>query len=519
MLRRSPNSIVSLDPEIERTCRRLRKETRERKEQIRDHIREKKEEECIEKDPRRGLDFDNNMDPNVNIEREEPMNLGQERVGGNIEVNQPRPGRSIKDVNRDESDATMDRLQNSFPDFNIDFEVRGPLIANLPKFYGLPGENPHLHITALMMHCRTMKPRAISIEDCVWKVFHLSLEKKALEWFQNLPRFVDDPYASWKILRRAFLDQFYPATKSSGAKKEIAAAYQDSTESFFDFWNRYQDMLTACPNHGFPKKELVEYFVNGLCTQDSTMLDAAANGCIYDMEEERAWDLIRTIALNRKHKSQREIQGVKAMESSSSGSDPLLEKLARDLDKLNVKVSNDFEKLSTEVKNLQVSKPSLPQTSPCLALVAPSCTICNSSMHTAQNCQHQPEEVSAMYQTGPGLYQKRDPYSKTYNPGWQDHPNFKWGGNQGVGSSNQGNFQNKTTTLVPIEQGNTSSQFDELKQLMLMGFNEQNSKSDLMMKGIMATDSKVNNISSEVKAKYDNLSTFVTQLSNTMSDK
>ena len=98
------------------------------------------------------------MDPNVNIEIEEPMNLGQERlVDNNNGINWPRPGRSIKDVNQEESDATMDRLQNAFPDFNIDFEVHGPLIANLPKFYGLSGENPHLHITALMMHSRTMK--------------------------------------------------------------------------------------------------------------------------------------------------------------------------------------------------------------------------------------------------------------------------------------------------------------------------------------------------------------------------
>ncbi|MED6179162.1 hypothetical protein PIB30_114562, partial [Stylosanthes scabra] len=24
-----------------------------------------------------------------------------------------------------------------------------------------------------------------------------------------------------------------------------------------------------------------------------------------------------------------------------------------------------------------------------------------------------------------------DPHSNTYNPGWRNHPNFSWGGNQG----------------------------------------------------------------------------------------
>ncbi|MED6203000.1 hypothetical protein PIB30_111211, partial [Stylosanthes scabra] len=26
---------------------------------------------------------------------------------------------------------------------------------------------------------------------------------------------------------------------------------------------------------------------------------------------------------------------------------------------------------------------------------------------------------------------QNDPYSNTYNPGWRNHPNFSWGGNQG----------------------------------------------------------------------------------------
>ena len=32
---------------------------------------------------------------------------------------------------------------------------------------------------------------------------------------------------------------------------------------------------------------------------------------------------------------------------------------------------------------------------------------------------------------------KYDPYSSTYNPGWRDHPNFKWGrgSNQATNSS------------------------------------------------------------------------------------
>ncbi|KAA3470251.1 hypothetical protein EPI10_015978 [Gossypium australe] len=34
-----------------------------------------------------------------------------------------------------------------------------------------------------------------------------------------------------------------------------------------------------------------------------------------------------------------------------------------------------------------------------------------------------------------------NPYSYTYNPGWKDHPNLRWRGNQGSGNILQ-NFPN-----------------------------------------------------------------------------
>ncbi|MED6126120.1 hypothetical protein PIB30_075292, partial [Stylosanthes scabra] len=32
-----------------------------------------------------------------------------------------------------------------------------------------------------------------------------------------------------------------------------------------------------------------------------------------------------------------------------------------------------------------------------------------------------------------------DPHSKTYNPGWRNHPNFGWGGNQGQRNNSYNN--------------------------------------------------------------------------------
>ena len=60
-----------------------------------------------------------------------------------------------------------------------------------------------------------------------------------------------------------------------------------------------------------------------------------------------------------------------------------------------------------------------------MALVASSCDHCGSPMHLSSDCPSQ-AEMAAMYNNARPRA-KYDPYSSTYNPGWRDHPNFKWG--------------------------------------------------------------------------------------------
>ncbi|MED6188595.1 hypothetical protein PIB30_087387 [Stylosanthes scabra] len=38
-----------------------------------------------------------------------------------------------------------------------------------------------------------------------------------------------------------------------------------------------------------------------------------------------------------------------------------------------------------------------------------------------------------------------DPYSQTFNPGWRNHPNFRWGGQGNQGQTPYNNFQQQQT--------------------------------------------------------------------------
>ena len=49
--------------------------------------------------------------------------------------------------------------------------------------------------------------------------------------------------------------------------------------------------------------------------------------------------------------------------------------------------------------------------------------------HLMEQCPSNPESVNYIGNFNRG---QNNPYSNSYNPGWRNHPNFSWGGNQGV---------------------------------------------------------------------------------------
>ncbi|KAL7617558.1 hypothetical protein Lser_V15G01562 [Lactuca serriola] len=55
------------------------------------------------------------------------------------------------------------------------------------------------------------------------------------------------------------------------------------------------------------------------------------------------------------------------------------------------------------------------------------CAVCQ-GVHDYSECPQNPESVFFMDRQN--FPRQNNPYSKTYNPGWRNHPNFSWGGQQ-----------------------------------------------------------------------------------------
>ncbi|GKC28103.1 reverse transcriptase domain-containing protein [Tanacetum coccineum] len=98
------------------------------------------------------------------------------------------------------------------------FEIKHGLLTLVQnkQFFGHDKEDPHAHI-----------PR-------IW------LEKEP-------PRSIQ----TWDDLVAKFINQFFPPSKTTNLRNEITNFKQRFDESFSEAWDRFKDLLRACPHHGF----------------------------------------------------------------------------------------------------------------------------------------------------------------------------------------------------------------------------------------------------------------------------
>ncbi|XP_015947220.1 uncharacterized protein LOC107472183 [Arachis duranensis] len=185
-------------------------------------------------------------------------------------------------------DYVLQPLHVTHPNLNANFELKTALINLLPKFHGLPAQDPIRHLKDFHRICSTTR-REGSDEVAIWLfAFPFSLEDKAKEWFYTLSSEVT---SDWDLLRREFLDKFLPPEKMDRLRKEMSCIVQGETEPLYEYWERFRKLLDACPNHMIDTQVLLGYICQGMREQDKTA--------------EEAWQLIIDLAESNQHMRRR----------------------------------------------------------------------------------------------------------------------------------------------------------------------------------------------------------------------
>nr|GEY24779.1 reverse transcriptase domain-containing protein [Tanacetum cinerariifolium] len=153
------------------------------------------------------------------------------------------------------------------------------------SYHGFERENPHTYINnfkritsilkfrdvpvSLTVLCRMIPQLVIILEgemrtSGTWKPREFGTIKNLLI------------ILTWEDLVNKFVNQFFPPLKTTHLKNEISRVTQRFDETFGEAWERFMEMLRACPHHGFTELAQIDNFYNCLNDNDQDSLNAAA---------------------------------------------------------------------------------------------------------------------------------------------------------------------------------------------------------------------------------------------------
>ncbi|GKC04128.1 reverse transcriptase domain-containing protein [Tanacetum coccineum] len=191
------------------------------------------------------------------------------------------------------------------------------LVQNKP-FFGHDKEDPHAHIRYFNKITSTLKFPNVSNTSIKLMLFPFSLEGAAQIWLEKEP---PRSILTWDDLVSKFINQFFPPSKTTNIQNEITNFQQRFDESFSEAWDRFKDLLRACPHHGFSELHQLDTFYNALNSNDQDSLNSAA-GVIKSSSTPgvspnvaKLKEMVKALLLDKKNQSQAPAT-VKAVEES-----------------------------------------------------------------------------------------------------------------------------------------------------------------------------------------------------------
>nr|GFA01171.1 reverse transcriptase domain-containing protein [Tanacetum cinerariifolium] len=308
------------------------------------------------------------------------------------------------------------------------FEIKTNLLqlVQANKFHGRENDNPHTQIGNFKRMTATLKYRDVPNDAINHMLFPYSLEDRARIWYEKEP---PNSILTWDDLVNKFVNQFFPSSKTTHLKNEISRFTQRFEEIFSEAWDRFKELLRACPHHGFLKLTQIDTFYNGLTEQDQDSLNAASSGNLLNKTTREALQIIENKSKVRYSRSKSNVPSV------NMNSRDVVSKIDDRIDKLADHISN-----LVEIVNKQVIAPA--------KAVEKTCVTCGGA-HAYYECIATDSNPSSVC-VATGSYNKVSPPNRASHqippPGFasvQDNPNRF---NQG-----QGNYFNQAKNF---NQGN-----------------------------------------------------------------
>nr|GEX92702.1 hypothetical protein [Tanacetum cinerariifolium] len=155
------------------------------------------------------------------------------------------------------------------------------------------------------------------------------------------------------LINMMTLDQFFGLEKDNPHDHTRWFNNITSTIKYKDAWDRYKDLLRACPHHGFTKLHQHDTFYNALNPADQDSLNSAAGG---NLLERRTQDVLMIIENKSKVYNSRNKSIVSQVKSSDANSSSSSE-IAKLTHAVNQQTSVVTTAMTTILKQFQATPP------------------------------------------------------------------------------------------------------------------------------------------------------------------
>ncbi|GJR04870.1 reverse transcriptase domain-containing protein [Tanacetum coccineum] len=322
------------------------------------------------------------------------------------------------------------------------FEIKHGLLnlVQNKQFFGHDKEDPHAHIRYFNKITSTMKFPNVPSTSVKLMLFPFSLEGAARIWLEKEP---PRSILTWDDLVSKFINKFFPPSKTTNLRNEITRFQQKFDETFYEAWDRFNDLLRGCPHHGFSELHQLDTFYNALNSNDQDSLNSAAGGNFLDKMPRECLKIIESKSKVRQSRSKAIVSKV-----STSSSTPA--------------VSSDVAELKDMVRALILDKKNQTPAPAPVKAVEQSCVTCGGG-HSYQNCpatdgniyrdniqEYVSQAAAVNYNQGNASYRPQMVANQIRPPGFppmQNHQNNQNRGNNF--NQNRGNNFNQGQVYQP----------------------------------------------------------------------
>ncbi|CAM8990979.1 unnamed protein product [Rhodiola kirilowii] len=180
---------------------------------------------------------------------------------------------------------------------NRDFDLKTSTIQMVQsnQFSGRDNEDPNSHLTSFLEVCATFKINGISEDAKLLRLFPFSLTGRARDWLRSQ---TPDSFTTWEELALAFLNKYFPPSKTAHYRSQITNFVQMDGETLYEAWERYKEYQRLCPHHNLDDLLLFHTFYQGVDGNSRLALDTASGRAIMDLAPHEAFAVIEKITKN-----------------------------------------------------------------------------------------------------------------------------------------------------------------------------------------------------------------------------